>query len=228
MRAVFVGASDLSLQTASLLLDRGHEVVVIESNRLRIDEVTDQIDCAILHGDGSKPAILREANPTQTDILFCVTNNDRTNILASLVGRSLGFRRVITAIEDPQFEPICSELGLEDVIVPIRTIGRYLADVTQGIDIVELSTIIKAEARFFAFVLRDESIHHVTDLDLPEEARAVCLYRDQSFMLVNDNSRLHKGDEIVILTHSKHLSELRDRWRPEGTQESAGDPPDLT
>ncbi len=215
MRAVFIGASDLAIHTAQLLVDRGHEVVVIESDRERIDDLTDELDCAVLHGDGSKPAILREANPTQTDFLFCLTHNDRTNIIASLVGRSLGFRRVITAIEDPEFEPICIELGLEDVIIPTRTIGRYLADVTRGIDIIELSTAIKGEARFFAFVLREDNAHHVSDLQLPDEAQAICLYREDCFSLLNDVTRLHKGDEIVVLTHSKNLPGLRQRWHPE-------------
>jgi trk system potassium uptake protein TrkA len=197
------------------LADQGHEVVVIESDRQRIDELTDELDCAVLHGDGCKPAILREANPTQTDILFCLTNNDRTNIISSLVGRSLGFERVITAIEDPQFEPICVELGLEDVIIPMQTIGRYLADVTRGIDIIELSTVIKGEARFFAFVLHDDSTHHLSDLRLPSEAQAICMYRDDCFALLNDSTRLHKGDEIVVLTHGRNLPELRERWHPE-------------
>lgn len=214
MRAVFIGTSDLTLHTSELLVDRGHEVVIIESDRERIDEFADHIDFGVIHGDGSKPAILHEANPTRTDILFCLTNNDQTNIIASLVGRSLGFRRVITAIEDPQFEPICAELGLEDVIIPMQTIGRYLADVTRGIDIIELSTAIKGEARFFAFVLHDDSLQHVSDLELPGEARAICFYREDSFALLDESTRLHKGDEIIVLTHSKNLPELRKRWHP--------------
>lgn len=219
MRAVFIGTSDLSIHTASLLVDRGHEVVIVERNRQRIDELTEELDCAFLHGDGSKPAILREANPTQTNILFCLTNNDQTNIIASLIGRSLGFHRVITAIEDPEFEAICIELGLKDVIIPMRTIGRYLADVTRGIDILELSTVIKGEARFFGFILDDDSVHHISDLQLPHEANVVCLYRNGQFMLVNKETRLHRADEIVVLTHSKHLPALRKRWSPESLDE---------
>ena len=212
MRAVFVGTSELTLHTSRLLVDAGHEVILVESDRERIEEVTETIDCGVLHGDGSKPAILREANPTQTDFLFCLTNNDQTNIIASLVGRSLGFRRVITAIEDPEFETICIELGLEDVIIPMQTIGRYLADVTRGFDIIELSTAIKGPARFFVFVLEDDSIHHVTELDLPSEARAICRYRQEEFALLDDASKLRKGDEIVVLTHSRNLRDLHERW----------------
>ncbi len=129
MRAVFVGASSLSLMTANLLLKRGHEVVIIERNKEYIAELSETLDCGYLHGDGDKPALLKEADPDNTDVLFCLTGDDRSNILASLVGRSLGFKRVVTRIEDPELEHICLELGLEDTIIPARTIGRFLADI---------------------------------------------------------------------------------------------------
>jgi trk system potassium uptake protein TrkA len=128
MRAVFIGAGALSVAAAKLLRDKGEEVVIIEQDKERIDALTEEIDCGFLHGDGSKPAMLREANPEGTQVLFALTGNDQANILASLVGRSLGFKRVVTKIEDPELEHLCKELGLEDLIVPSRTIGRFLAE----------------------------------------------------------------------------------------------------
>ena len=128
MRAVFIGAGSLAMVTAKLIRERGEEVVIIEQDKERIDALADELDCGFLHGDGSKPAMLREANPEGTDVLFALTGNDQANILASLVGRSLGFKRVVTKIDDHEFEHICKELGLEDVIVPTRTVGRFLAE----------------------------------------------------------------------------------------------------
>ena len=128
MRAVFIGAGSLAVVTAKLIRERGEEVVIIEQDKERIDALADELDCGFLHGDGSKPAMLREADPEHTDVLFALTGNDQANILASLVGRSLGFKRVVTKIDDDEFEHICKELGLEDVIVPTRTVGRYLAE----------------------------------------------------------------------------------------------------
>jgi trk system potassium uptake protein TrkA len=128
MRAVFIGAGSLAVVTAKLIRERGEEVVIIEQDKERIDALSEEVDCGFLHGDGSKPAMLREADPEHTDVLFALTGNDQANILASLVGRSLGFKRVVTKIEDYEFEHICKELGLEDVIVPSRTVGRYLAE----------------------------------------------------------------------------------------------------
>ncbi len=214
MRAVFIGAGSLTVMTASLLLKRGHEVVIIERDKERSESLTQELDCGVLLGDGSKPALLREADPGGTDVLYCLTGNDQTNILASLVGRSLGFARVVTRIKDREFEHICIELGLEDTIIPARTIGRYLADLFEGRDPLELSTLIRDEARSFSFVAREEDADTVAALALPELSRVICLYRDDKFILPDADTRLKAGDEVVVLTHRKHLEELAQRWTP--------------
>jgi trk system potassium uptake protein TrkA len=133
MRTVFVGAGQVSVETAKALSKKGHEVIIIETDKAKIDELSEEMDCSVLQGDGSQPNILSEVNPAQTDFLFCLTNSDQANVIASLVGRSLGFNRIVTSIGDPQFEGICHELGLKDTIIPSRTITRYLVDMVGGV-----------------------------------------------------------------------------------------------
>lgn len=220
MRVVFIGASEVTLMTTQLLIERDHEVVIVETDREKINSLRQGLDCGFLHGDGSKPAILREANPKQTDILFCLTDDDHANMIASLVGRSLGFPRVVTSIKDPELVTVCEELGLDDTIVPSRTISRYLADMVQGLNILELSSAIKGEARCFAFVLREDNVSSVSDLELPTGAQVICYYHNGEFKLVGPDSRLHTGDEVVILTHSRNLKALHERWEPLHVQNS--------
>jgi trk system potassium uptake protein len=214
MRIAFVGAGEITVRTAELLIERGHEVIVIENNPQRIEELSDILDCSFLNGDGSKPAILREVGPDQTEVLFCLSDSDQANLISSLVGRSLGFKRVIPSLQNPEFEVICRELDLKDAIVPSRTISRYLADMVEGVDILELSTVIKGEARFFTFTVDKEKGKRVTELDLPGNARVVCYYREGRFSLADEETRLRKGDEMVILTHSESIPDLTERWNP--------------
>lgn len=214
MRIVFVGASEASLAAAHALIKKGHEVVIVENDKAKVEELSHQIDCSFLQADGSRPDILREVDPAGTDILFCLTDNDPVNVIASLVGRSLGFKRVVASIADAQYEGICRELGLEDTIIPSRTIGRYLEDMVSGGAHVELSTVIKDEARFFSFVAEEQDAVAAEALELPADARVVCLYRAGAFILVDPDTKLHEGDEVVILTHSKNLAALQQRWKP--------------
>lgn len=216
MKAVFVGTETLAVMAAHEMLRRGHEVVMIERNKERIDGLAEELGCGFLHGDGTRPAVLREASPGDEDFLFCLTESDQTNIIASLVGRSIGFTNVVTRIQDPSFEHICLELGLNDTIIPAQTIGRYLADMLEGSDLLELSAMIKAEARVFSFVVGTEDAVPISDLQLPADTRVMCLYRDEHFVLPADDTTLHKGDEVVLITHSQQLQALHERWSKTG------------
>jgi len=212
MRVAIVGASALALATAHDLIKHGHDVVMIEKDKEKIASLSEQIDCGFIKGDGTKPAILREADPKGTGILFCLTDVDQDNILAGLVGRSLGFAKVVPKIEDPEYEHICLELGLDETIIPDSAIARMLADMVTGQTMPELSTIVRGEVRFFMFVARKEDAGPVESLGLPDKTRLICVYRGDDFVLPEATAELKADDEVVLITHSGALDELRERW----------------
>jgi trk system potassium uptake protein TrkA len=220
MRFVFIGAGAVTRHTAAILIKSGHEVVIIEIDKERIDQLREELDCGIVHGDGGTPDILRETDPGKSDFLFCLTGSDQTNIIASLVGRSLGFKRVVTQINNPQYERICTELGLEDTIVPARTIARFLADMSAGRHALDLSAIIKGEARVFSWILGAEDEGLLGELDLPDETRVICCYREEKFTLPEAEDRLKAGDELVVITHSRNLPKLNERWGASARRDS--------
>jgi trk system potassium uptake protein len=222
MRIVFIGTGTVSIETAKKLIDKGHDVIIIETQKDRIDELAEEMDCSFLHGDGSQPNLLGEVNPKETDFLFCLTNSDQANVIASLVGRSLGFKRVVTTIGDPQYEGICLELGLMDTIIPSRTISRSLVDMVSGSENVQLSTILKDEARFFTLIV-DKETRAARDLELPAEARVICYYRDGKFAHADEETTFAGGDEIIILTHSKNIPALQKRWKAKSTPEDTAE-----
>jgi trk system potassium uptake protein TrkA len=221
MRTVFIGAGNVSIGTAKALIKKGHEVIIIETDKNKIDELSEEMDCSFLQGDGSQPNILREVNPEQTDVLYCLADSDQDNVIASLVGRSLGFKRVVTSIADSQFEDICYELGLQDTIIPSRTISRYLEDMVGGTENVDLAAVLKDEARFFTFIVEKNAAVVVDQLNLPDEARAICYYREGRFAFADQVTKLHEEDEVVILTHSKNMAALQERWQQKSEQEES-------
>jgi len=213
MRFVFIGSGTLTSLTVRMLAQRGHEVVIIERDQAVIDSLREDLDVGFIHGDGSRPAILREADPDATDMLFCLTTNDESNIIGSLVARALGFRRVVTKIDDPELEHICAELGLADALIPMHTVGRYLADLAEGQNIIELSDILRGDARIFAFKVRDPKTRTIEALALPRDARAICIYRNgDEFRFAAPDTSLQPGDEVVVLTRAAGLGELRERY----------------
>jgi trk system potassium uptake protein TrkA len=212
MKVVLVGASPLAVFTAELLLRRGDEVVIVEMDRDKIGDLTERLDCGFIHGDGTRPAVLREVGPEDASFLLCLTDSDRDNILAALVGRSLGFKRVVPKIEDAEFEHICTELGLSDTIVPDQSVARALTDMIGGRTGMDISNMVRGEVRFYSFVAREQDTGAVDALDLPRRTRLICIYRNDEFLLPDPGTELAKGDEVVLITHSDELPALAGRW----------------
>jgi trk system potassium uptake protein TrkA len=213
MRFVFIGSGTLTALTVRMLVQRGHEVVIIERDAEVIDAQRDELDVGFIHGDGTRPAILREADPEATDMLFCLTHDDQSNIIGSLVAHSLGFSRVVTKIDDPELEHICVELGLADSLVPMHTVGRYLADLAEGQDIIELSDILRGDARIFSFTVSDVEANTIDALELPYSARAICIYRNGNELnFAAPDTLLTPGDEVVVLARAEGPKELHERF----------------
>lgn len=222
MRAAFVGAGATAVGAARMLIRGGHEVILVDVDAAKIKSIGEELDCGLIAGDGSKPAVLREVGPADTDLLVCVTDNDETNILATLVGRSLGFRRIVTKIEEPEFEHICVELGLEDIIIPSRDAAQRLADLAVGTLPEEVSRYFKYGARLFSFVAGDAEAGPVGELALPRRCRVQCLYRNGELIDAEGDATIISGDEVVLFTHERNLLQLKERW---GKSRAAGSRP---
>jgi len=212
MRMAFIGASSVAIATARMLSKQGHDIIMVEINREKIERLSEQLDCGFIHGDGTRPDILKEIDPESTEIVFCFTSNDQSNIIASLVARSLGFKKAVTKLEDPEFDHIAIELGLESIVVPSRTIALYLADMIEGRNILEITSIIKGDARVYAFVVHDEIQGPLKELGLPKNCRVMCIYRQDELILPEADTRLNLDDEVVLITHQKQLADLRERF----------------
>ncbi len=212
MRAIFVGASTLTVMTARRLLKAGHDVVIIEEDKERISILSETLDCGFIHGDGSRPAVLEELSPGETDMLFCLSSDDQDNIIASLVGQTMHFSRVITKIEDPDFQVICTKLGLENVIVPDRDVGERLADLVEGHDVADLSAAVESGIRFFHFIAREQDTGKIGELDLPEQARVIVITRGEESIIVGDDNVLKPDDRVLVLARRDDLEKLKKRF----------------
>ena len=212
MRMAFVGASSVAIATVRMLSKQGHDIIMVEINKEKIERLSEQLDCGFIYGDGTRPDILKEIDPDSTEIVFCFTSNDQSNIIASLVARSLGFKKVVTKLEDPEFDHIAIELGLESIVVPSRTIALYLADMIEGRNILEITSIIKGDARVYAFIVHEDIQGPLVELDLPKNCRVMCIYRQDELILPEADTRLNLDDEVVLITHHKQLAILRERF----------------
>jgi trk system potassium uptake protein TrkA len=213
MRIVLIGAGNLAVATAHLLLEHSHEVVIVEQSEERIEALSDRLDCGFLVGDGSRPSVLREVSPENTDFLFCLAGSDQDNIIAALVGRKLGFKRIVVHLDDAEFQSICTELDIDETVIPDREVGRALADLVEGEYHADLFAVVKEGVRFLAFTVAAEMAGPASALDLPEDVHAAVVTRGDTSRPARPETALQEGDEVLLVVAEERLTEVQERFK---------------
>lgn len=101
MRIFIVGAGEVGIHIASSLVLEGHDLVIIERDAKKAADLQSSMDLLAVHGDGCNPRLLKKHGIDSADLLFAVSDNDATNILASLTARSLGVKQAVVRIGNP-------------------------------------------------------------------------------------------------------------------------------
>lgn len=215
MRVIFYGLSDLTKNTVTRFIEGDHEVIIIDSSKEKIESASQTFDCGFLEGDASHPQVLAEANPDKSDLFFALTESSQNNLVACLVARSLGIKRTILAIHDSDYEKVCSELGMNEIIVPTNVTSSYLYDSVFNENLLEMFQILKDRICLYKFTVKEEHEGDISELNLSGRTHPICYFRKEKFHYIEGSQDIKKGDEVILLTDKENLKELTGRFENE-------------
>lgn len=90
LRVVIVGGHHVGYHAARHLSERGHDVVIVEKDSDRVAFLSDQYDATIIHGDGGRRSVLRQADLDRSDVIAALTGyGAMTNIGICTMAMSL-------------------------------------------------------------------------------------------------------------------------------------------
>ncbi|SFB11008.1 trk system potassium uptake protein TrkA [Poseidonocella pacifica] len=209
MRIVIAGASRFGISTARALIDGGHEVVIIDKDPAQLEAIEEDLDVGLVHGDASLPTIQRDAFGDHADALLLLTNQDDVNILAAVVGRSVGFDRVIPQIVRSELLAVCEELGLNDLITPHATVARSIVRVLEGNSDAALDLRYYKGIQVLGYDVPERfDGQALSDLDLPDRTRVIGIIRGESEDFLFDAERLCTKDHIILVVDDAHAAQV--------------------
>ena len=212
MRIVIVGGGKLGYHLATIMLDRKHDVRLIEKNKLRCMRLANELDVEVICGDGPEIETLEDAGTQNADCFIAVTGQDQDNLVASqLAKRQFKAIKVIARANDPRNMDALRILGADIVVSSTEIITNLIE---QEVDIAEmhlLATLNKGRAGICTMTLPpDTALEGVTlkDVDLPESSLVISIVRGDAMMIPNGNTVIHANDEIVAVCEGKSQKQL--------------------
>ena len=89
MQIIVVGGGKVGYYLSKTLLEHGHRPHIIEKDRALCTRIADDLDVAVICGDGSTLDVLESAGAKDADALIAVTGRDQDNLVACQLAKQL-------------------------------------------------------------------------------------------------------------------------------------------
>ncbi|MGV8907022.1 MAG: Trk system potassium transporter TrkA [Acetobacterium sp.] len=131
MNIVIAGAGKVGEVLCSDLTSENHNIMLIELNEARLDQLINLYDISGIHGNCAMFDIQTEASVDTCDVFIAVTKNDETNLIAAITARKLGAKFTVARVRDPGYSKqmtfLRESLGITLIINPELEAAQEIA-----------------------------------------------------------------------------------------------------
>ncbi len=169
-------------------------------------------DTLILQANGLDIDFLNSENIQETDCFIAATENEQTNILASLLVKHYGVKQVILHITTTTYFKAVRRIGVDAVVSKnISAVNEVLKLIRSdqqdlpissfedlNVDAIELSVV--QECRYIRKKLTIDQI--------PEELCIGAICRNNEMIIPNNHTEIYAEDELLVITKEENISKV--------------------
>jgi trk system potassium uptake protein len=114
---IVVGGGTVGYYMSRDLVERGHEVTLIERDARRADWLETQLGSIVMRGDGCEVRFLASTGIERADAIIAVTADDEDNLVAlQMAKRHFRVKKTIARVNNPYNVEIFKMLGVDEAV----------------------------------------------------------------------------------------------------------------
>ncbi len=217
MNIIIVGAGNVGF-TAAEALCKFHDTLIIENEMGRAEFVKSLLNVSVLCDDGTNPAVLESAiSRHHADVIIACMERDDSNLFTCLMSKRINSKiKTVSRITNPDFMIKTSDLGVEgidQIISPEMITAAKISKLALIENAVDYESLDNLEMALVTFKVEKE--HNIVgrivlDLDMPDEATIVAIYRGENVIISNETTEIHVGDMLCVLGSTTGIEEFNE------------------
>lgn len=218
-RVVIAGAGNVGRYVARRIeeTDPSISIRIIESNRDNAQRAAETLSHSIVvFGDAMSGDIMREVDVRDAHMFLGLTNDDKTNILSSVIASEMGCHANIALVNQEQYPRIAKRLGVDAFISPRAiTVSKVLRHVRRG-RIRGVYTLANGAAE----ILEAEALETSTlvgkplrEFKLPPGIRIGAIVRGSQAIMPTGDTVIRAGDFVIVFALAASLRQVEQMFR---------------
>jgi trk system potassium uptake protein TrkA len=213
MYVIVAGGGKVGYYLTRKLVDEGHEVLLLEKDARRAQELCDDLGEVAQQGDGCEMRTMEEVGMGRAQVVVAATGDDEDNlVICQLAKQRFNVPLTIARVNDPKHEEIFRSLGVDHTISGTRLIFSLIDQQVETGHIIPLSVLREGGIEVVEVDLpagAPAAGREVKDILLPRDCVLAAIIRGGRILVPSGTTELAAGDTIIGLTRSEEEPALK-------------------
>ena len=217
MKIVIIGSGKVGSKISQQLAIEGHDVVVIDNDPVKINELSNNQDVMCIEGNAVSFEVQQQAGVDEADLVIACTDSDEINMISSLLAKKHGAQRTIARVRNPEYYDqlpfIKEEMGLSMAINPEMMAADMISRVLLFPAANSVESFAGGNVELMEFVLsKNNPLVGMSLMDINSTFKVkvliVAIQRGDQVIIPTGNDILQAEDHIYVASSHAEIQSL--------------------
>jgi trk system potassium uptake protein TrkA len=198
---MILGGSRIGVRIANEL-QNSVNVKLVDYNSDKAYRLAEMLDkTLIINEDGRDTEAMLEEDLSGMDAFVAVTGRSETNILAAMLAKRMGVKKVIAEVENINYISLAESIGVDTIINKKLVTASNIFRFTMTTDVQAIKCLTGSQAEVLEFIVKPNSPatkSSVLELGLPDDAMIGGVVRGDRVFIAVDSTRINAYDRVVV------------------------------
>lgn len=210
-RVMIAGGGNIGSRLAAAL-EGDYQVKLIDRNKKNAEQLAARLkNTMVFVGDATDEELLAQENVDDMDVFCALTNDDEDNIMACLLAKRMGARKVVALINRSTYVDLLQGGEIDIALSPAQaTIGPLLTHIRRG-DMVAVHSLRRGAVEAMEAVVHGDRNssklvgRRIDEVGLPEGVSIGAILRGGEVIIAHHDSLIEAEDHIILFVPNKRL-----------------------
>ena len=200
---MILGGSRIGVRIASEL-QNDVNVKLVDYNAEKAFRLAEFLDkTLIINEDGRDTEAMLEEDIAGMDAFVAVTGRSETNILAAMLAKRMGVKKVIAEVENINYISLAESIGVDTIINKKFITASNIFRFTMATDVQTVKCLTGSQSEVMEFIVKPNSPATkgaIKDIDFPEDAIIGGVVRGDRVFIAVDDTCINAYDRVVVFS----------------------------
>lgn len=214
MHIIVAGAGEVGRRVSEELVNRGHDVMVIDIDKTACERTSMRTGANVIHGDASNIRVLRKARVEKADVCIGLIGRDSANLSFTILANAFDVPSIMVRMRDPSYKEAYLVAGADKTL---NTVEIYMDSLLLEIEHPSLKRVAylgSGEASVVIVEIPEDSPvknKRIAEIKMEEEFPRNCvfagIYRGDDFIVPRGNEEIKSNDRVFLSGDSDSIQQ---------------------